>query len=43
MKYSNFILLFFVYALIAVIAFCVARMMKREASASPNVPEGTRT
>lgn len=31
MRYSIFILLFFIYALLAVIAFYVARMMRREA------------
>ena len=42
MRYSIFILLFFIYALLGIIAFYVVRMMRREAVPTPGGPEGTR-
>ncbi len=38
MKYSIFILLFLIYSLIAIIAFVVVRMMRREAGADASSP-----
>ena len=40
MRYSIFILLFFVYALLGVIAFFVVRMMKRETAPSNGGTDG---